>query len=138
MGSVSVKWVDSKLMVGVDSHGHPLVISTWPERDPQWSGLKPSDLLLLAAASCSMYDVLEILKKQRIYLKDLEVICFGEQLREPPYRFVKVHLSYIAQGNVLPEKLEKAIKLSQEKYCSVIATIRPGVDLTSEYKIIEE
>ncbi len=138
MGSVSVKWVDSKLMVGVDSHGHPLVISTWPERDPQWSGLKPSDLLLLAAASCSMYDVLEILRKQRIILKDLEVICSGEQLREPPYRFVKVHLSYIAQGNVLPEKLEKAIKLAQEKYCSVIATIRPGVDLTSEYQIVEE
>lgn len=138
MGSVSVKWVDSKLMVGVDSSGHPLVISTWPERDPQWSGIKPSDLLLLAVASCSMYDVLEILKKQRVALNDLEVMCTGEQLPNPPYRFVKVHLRYHAHGNIDPDKLERAINLSQDKYCSVIATIRSGVELTSEYHVLKE
>lgn len=138
MGTVSVKWVDSKLMVGVDSSGHPLVISSWPERNPQWTGIKPSDLLLLSIASCSMYDVLEILRKQKVEIEDLEVVCTGEQQPKPPHRFVKIHLMYKAQGNIVTEKLERAIRLSQDKYCSVIATIRPGVDLTSEYYIYGE
>ena len=65
MGTLTVKCIESKLIVGVDSHGRSLVISSWPEREPQWSGIKPSDLLLLATATCSMYDVLDILKKQK-------------------------------------------------------------------------
>lgn len=136
MGKVSVKWVDSKLMVGVDSNGHPLVISSWPERDPQWSGIKPSDMFLLAIASCSMYDVLEILKKQRVNIEDLEVVCIGEQQSKPPHRFVSIHLVYLATGNIAVEKLERAITLSQDKYCSVIATIKTGLEITSEYQII--
>ena len=63
IGTVSVKCVESKLMIGVDSYGHPLVIGSLPEREPQWAGLKPSDLLMLAAASCSGYDVDMILTK---------------------------------------------------------------------------
>jgi uncharacterized OsmC-like protein len=65
MGTLTVKWIESKLIVGVDSHGRSLVSSSWLEREPQLSGIKPSDLLLLATATCSMYDVLDILKKQK-------------------------------------------------------------------------
>ena len=64
IGTVSVKCVESKLMIGVDSYGHPLVIGNLSEREPPWAGLKPSDLLMLAAASCSGYDVDMILSKQ--------------------------------------------------------------------------
>lgn len=135
MGTVSVKWVESKLMVGVDSRGHSLVISSWPEREPQWLGIKPSDMLLLAAASCSMYDVLEILKKQKEPLIGLEVICEGRQDQNPPHKFTHLHLRYVARGNIKKEKLERAINLSQDKYCSVIATIRPSIELTHEYQI---
>ena len=57
MGTVGVKWIESQLMTGVDSFGHPLVMGSWPEKEPEWAGLKPSDLLMLSAASCSCYDV---------------------------------------------------------------------------------
>lgn len=138
MSTITVKWVDSKLMLGVDSRGVPIVVSSMPERVPKWLGLKPSDLLLISAASCSMYDVIGILQKQRMNVVDLEVVCDGVQLEEPPYKFTHIHLKYIVKGNITAEKLERAINLSQDKYCSVLATIRPGVEISHEYEIVSD
>ncbi len=134
MISVHVKWVTSKLMVGVDSGGHPLVLSSWSEREPQWAGLKPSDLLLLAAASCSMYDVVEILHKQRQPLSSLEVTCRGERTSQPVNRFTHIHLHYRATGDVEPRKLERAIQLSAEKYCSVTNSL--NVEISRDFEIL--
>lgn len=133
--TVALKWIESKLMTGVDSFGHPLVIGSSSEKEPKWAGLKPSDLLLLAAASCSTYDVVEILTKQREPLVGLEVQCTGEQEPEPPYRFTKIHLHYKVCGEVNPVKLERAIRLSEDKYCSVLNTLKPTVQITSDYEL---
>jgi len=136
MSTVAVKWIASQLMAGVDSFGHPLVIGSWPEKQPEWAGLKPSDLLLLAAASCSAYDVVMILTKQRQPPESLEVTCTGEQLSDPPYAFTSIHLHYAVRGNVDPDKLARAIQLSEEKYCSVINTLKPAVKISSEFEIL--
>jgi putative redox protein len=135
MSTVAVKWLESQLMLGVDSFGHPLTIGSWPEQKPEWAGLKPSDLLLLAAASCSAYDVVMILGKQREPLAGLEVTCAGTQLPDAPYTFTAIHLHYTARGEVSPEKLARAIALSEEKYCSVINTLKPVVAVTSDFEI---
>jgi putative redox protein len=127
----------SQLMVGVDSFGHPVVTGSWPERTPEWAGLKPSDLLLLSAASCSAYDVVMILGKQREPLEGLEVSCSGTQLPEPPYTFTEIHLHYTARGPLNAEKLARAIALSEDKYCSVINTLKPTVKVTSDFEIAE-
>ncbi|HEY65389.1 MAG TPA: OsmC family protein [Caldilineae bacterium] len=137
MGTVAVKWVASQLMTGVDSLGHPLVMGSWPEREPEWDGLKPSDLLLLAAASCSAYDVVMILTKQREPMEGLEVLCTGEQMSDPPYAFTSIHLHYIVKGPVNPRKVERAIQLSEEKYCSVLNTLKPTVKVTSDFEIVD-
>jgi putative redox protein len=136
MGTVAVKWIESQLMTGVDSFGHPLVIGSSTKKEPQWAGLKPSDLLLLAAASCSAYDVVMILTKQREPLEDLEVTCTGQQESDPPYQFTSVHLHYKAKGSLSPKKLERAIQLSEEKYCSVTNTLKSSVKITSDYEVI--
>lgn len=136
MGSVAVKWIESQLMTGVDSYGHPLVIGSWPEQEPAWAGLKPSDLLLLAAASCSAYDVVMILSKQREQLAGLEVVCSGEQAPEPPYAFTHIHLHYVVNGAVNRDKVARAIRLSEEKYCSVLNTLKPTVKLTSDFELL--
>lgn len=135
MGTVAVKWIDSQLMTGVDSFGHPLTIGSWPEKSPQWAGLKPSDLLMLAAASCSAYDVVMILTKQREPLEGLEVTCTGEQEAEAPYQFTRMHLHYKLKGPLNPQKVERAIRLSEEKYCSVLNTLKPTVEITNEFEI---
>lgn len=136
MGTVTIKWLESTMMTGIDSKGRPLVIGWAKDREPEWTGLKPSDLLLLAAASCSTYDVVDILGKQREPLVGLEVSCTGEQQPEPPYNFTCIHLHYVAQGQVNPAKLARAIQLSEEKYCSVINTLRPTVQVSSDFEII--
>ncbi|MDX1520677.1 MAG: OsmC family protein [Anaerolineae bacterium] len=138
MGTVAVKWIESQLMVGVDSFGHPLVSGSWPEKDPEWAALKPSDLMLLSAASCSAYDVVMILGRQREPLAGLEVTCTGQQESEPPYKFTALHLHYTVKGDGLnPKKVERAIALSEDKYCSVVNTLKPSVMITSDFEIIE-
>lgn len=138
MGIVTLRWLESHLMVGSDSNGHSIVIGENPQGDdPPWLGIKPSDLLLLAAASCSSYDVVSILKKQREPLMDLKVICSGEQMPEPPYAFIRIHLHYIVTGPVNAERLEKAIRLSEVKYCSVICTLTAGgLPVSSDFEIL--
>jgi putative redox protein len=138
MGTVAIKWSGSQLMVGVDSFGHPLVVGSWPERSPEWAGLKPSDLLLLSAAACSAYDVVLILEKQREPLADLEVTCEGAQLPDPPYTFTAIHLHYTVRGPVNAQKLERAISLSEEKYCSVVNTLKPVVKVTHSYELASD
>jgi putative redox protein len=136
MANVVVRWLKSHLMVGTDSNGNSIVIGKLEEDQKCASGMKPSDLLLLAAASCSEYDIVDILTKQREPLKEVQVNCDGVQMDKPPYSFVKIHLHYVVTGKVDAVKLEKAIKLSEEKYCSVINTIRPGVEITHDFEII--
>lgn len=137
MGTVAVKWVGSQLMTGVDSFGHPLVMGSWPEKEPEWAGLKPSDLLLLSAASCSAYDVIMILARQREPLVDLEVTCTGEQESEAPYTFTSIHLHYRLKGPLNPNKAARAIQLSEDKYCSVVNTLKPTVKITSDFELVE-
>lgn len=134
---VAVKWVEETMMTGMDSNERPIVIGGSKSEDLHWRGVKASDLLLLAAASCSTYDVITILTKQREPVERLDVICSGEQMKEAPYKFVSIHLNYIVKGNVDPNKLERAIALSEDKYCSVINTLKPQVVVTNEYHIVE-
>ncbi len=139
MSTVKMKWIEGELFVGTDSFGHPVVTGSWPEREPEWAALKPSDLLLLGVIGCSGYDVVTILKKQREKLTDLEMSCTGEQMDEPPYAFTKIHIEYKLTGHNLDErKVQRAIQLSEEKYCSVAATVRGVAELTSSYTIEEQ
>lgn len=137
--TVNIKWIHSSktLMAGIDSRGTPVVIGMWSEKDTLWRGLKASDLLLMSAASCSTYDVVTILKKKREPLESLEVICTGEQESEPPNKFTHIHLHYIIKGQLKTESVEKAIQLSEEKYCSVLNTLKGSVEITSDFEIIE-
>lgn len=136
MGAITLRWVEGHMMTVSDSHGHSIVVGRSPDPEFEWAGVKPSDLLLMAVASCSAYDVVEILVKQREPLEDLKVVCSGEQASEPPYTFTDIHLRYFVYGAVKPEKLARAIQLSEEKYCSVISTLRPGVPIHSDYEIV--
>jgi len=138
MGTITLRWIEQHLMMASDSNGHSIVIGRSPEPQFEWEGVKPSDLLLMAVASCSAYDVVEILTKQRQPLLDLKVTCAGDQDSAPPYIFTSIHVHYIARGDINPDKLEKAIHLSEDKYCSVIATLRPDVTITSDFEILDQ
>jgi putative redox protein len=102
-------------------------------------GIKPSDLLLIAVASCSAVDVVEILSKKRMPLTHLEISATGEQDQDPPWTFRKIHLTFRIGGKNLTEKaVEQAIQLSEEKYCSVAATVRATAQITTEFEILTD
>jgi putative redox protein len=135
--NVSVTWVQKRQFVGSDSAKHSIVISSKDEDNN--TGVKPSDLLLMALGSCSAYDVVGILEKKRLALTGLEVTVTGEQDADPPWTFRKFHLEYVVRGKDLPElAVADAIRLSEEKYCSVAATVRGVTEITSSYRLVEE
>jgi putative redox protein len=135
LDTTTLRWVDGNLMIGTDSNGHSIVIGKTPDAGSAFIGIKPSELLLLAASSCAAYDIVEILHKQREPLLDLKIECSGDQLPDPPFSFTRVHLHYEVHGAVDVTRLEKAIRLTEDKYCSVISTLRLAIPVTSDYEI---
>jgi putative redox protein len=132
-----VKWVEKRQFVGTDSSNHSVVMSSQDEENA--TGMKPSELLLVALAGCTSYDVVDILEKKRQKLTGLEVTITGEQEPDPPWTYRKIHVHYVVRGKGLREKaVRDAIELSDEKYCSVSATVRGEADVTSDYTIVEE
>jgi putative redox protein len=133
MGTTIVKWIEGKQFIGIDSTNHSVVLSTPGEG----IGIKPSDLLPIAVASCTAVDVVEILAKKRTPISYLEISATGEQEAEAPWTFRKIHLHFKIKGKNLTDKtVEQAIQLSQEKYCSVAATIRPTAQIITDFEIL--
>jgi putative redox protein len=135
MGTTTVKWIEGKQFIGIDSTQHSVVLSTPDEG----IGVKPSDLLLIAVSACTAVDVVEILTKKRMPLTHLEITTSGEQDSNPPWTFRKIHLHFRVGGKNLTEKaVAQAIELSEEKYCSVAATIRATAQITTDFEILDE
>ncbi len=132
MGTSTVKWIEGGKFIGIDSTQHSVVLSTAAEG----VGVKPSDLLLIALASCSAVDVVEILGKKRMPLASMEISINAEQDQDPPWTFRHIHLHFCLSGNDLNEKgVAQAIQLSEEKYCSVAATVRATARITTDFEI---
>jgi putative redox protein len=135
MASASIRWAGGQTYIGTDSTKHSVVIST----PGDGIGMKPSELLLVALCSCSAVDVVEILEKKRLKLTGLEISASAEQEKDAPWTFRKIHLVYVLKGKGLNEKaVEQAISLSEEKYCSVAATLRGEAEITFSFEIVNE
>ena len=132
---VKLEWLRSRLFVGTDHLGTSIAIGYDRESDPEGKAINPSDLMLLSAASCSAYDVVQILEKAKQPLEDLKMEISADQSQEAPYPYVALRFNYIIKGDVDPSKIERAMELSEEKYCSVLATLRPGLKFSSEYTL---
>lgn len=134
MATSTVRWIGGKQFIGVDSTHHSVVISTADEN----VGMKPTELMLAALASCTAVDVVEILQKKRLALTGLEIEVNGEQDQENPWPFRKIHLIYRLRGqNLDAGSVEQAIRLSEEKYCSVAATLRGVAEIDYSYEILD-
>lgn len=129
MGEAFVRWAGSRTFIGKDSTQHTVLMSSKEDG----VGMKASELLLVALATCSAFDVVSILEKRKIQLTKLEVAVSGEQDANPPWAFRKIHLKYMLAGEGLTEDAaRKAIELSESKYCSVAATVRGVAEITWE------
>jgi putative redox protein len=131
MSKTRLVWHEKFRFTGSDSRGHDVAVDA--HRDG--SGAKPSDLLPISLAACTAYDIVNILYKQRQDLKTLEATIESTQASEPPWAFEKIVVRYVARGQVDPTKARKALVLSEQKYCSVSATLRPSVKLEFEIEV---
>ena len=135
--AVRVKWVEKRQFVGTDSSKHSVVMSSQDEENG--TGMRPSELLLVALGGCTAYDVVGILQKKRQRLTGLEVTVTGEQEPDPPWTYRKIHVHYVVRGKGLREKaVRDAIELSDQKYCSVSATLNGAAEITYDYTIVED
>ncbi len=133
MPTATVRWVDAMQFVGMDSGGHSVVLSG----DDQQSGVRPSEMLLVALASCTAVDVVEIMEKKRKPLSALEIVISGERDPDPPWPYRRIDVNYRLSGEGLTEKaVSQAIQLSSEKYCSVAATVRGVAEIRTQFEII--
>jgi putative redox protein len=123
---VVVRWADGLVFDGVAPGRAPITVD-----GDGHAGPSPVELLLLAAASCSAADIVTILAKQGVALRSLAVAAHGTRREEPPRRFTAMHFRFAIAGDGADEaKARRAIDLSLEKYCSVVATLAPDTRVT--------
>jgi len=134
--SIKVKWIDGMQFVATDGAGHSIVMDASKQSGGEGSGFGPMQLLLVALGGCTGMDVVHIMQKQRQHVDDLEVLVSGERAKEPPRVYNVVHVEYRIQGKGIKERaVQRAIQLSEDKYCSVGATLSARAEVESNYTI---
>lgn len=133
-----VKWLDHMSFVGESESGHSVVMDAAPEVGGRNLGVRPMEMLLLGLGGCSSIDVLMILQKSRQQVTDCHVELSAERASSDPKVFTKMHLHFVVTGKSLsPEKVERAINLSAEKYCSASIMFSKTAEVTHDFEIIE-
>lgn len=135
MAKAKVRWVEGLQFVGSPPSNHAITLDGSEKGGGADSAIHPGELLLVALAGCTGMDVISILKKMHLEVKEFEVRVEAEAAEEHPKAWKKIHLTYYLVGEKIPEdKLKHAIELSQNKYCSVSATLRTPVEVTYSYQ----
>lgn len=134
---VKINWLEN-MAFSAEVNGHNVVLDASDKVGGENRGPRPKPLLLAALAGCTGMDVVSILKKMRVDLVDFNVYVDGDLTEEHPKQYSRMHITYEFKGKNLPEeKLQKAVTLSDERYCGVSAMFRKAIEITYEIKIIE-
>ena len=133
---VTTRWLNN-LAFETEIHGHKIVLDAKVEVGGENLGPTPKPMMLSALGGCTGMDVISILKKMRVDVKNFNVIVEGDLTEEHPKHFYKIHVIYEFTGKDLPlDKIQKAVTLSEDNYCGVGVVYRKTMDYTSEIKII--
>ena len=131
----TVHYAGDEFFIGTTPSGNSQVIDVKGERK---SAPTPLEMLLVSVAACTAADVISILQKKRQDVTNYDVEVTGTRVEEHPRKFVKFHVHHIVHGRSVSEKaVADAIELSDTKYCSVAATVRPTAEITTSYEIVE-
>lgn len=134
-----VRWVEGLVFETQTESGHRGYIDSAPKEGGTSKGPTPMELVLVAVAGCTGMDVIEILRKKRLAVKGLEVQVTGTRAETYPMVYTELDVTYIVRGQDIPASaVEQAIKLSEEKYCSVGIMIGKTAKINSRYEIIAE
>lgn len=133
----TVKWVDGRAFLGESGSGHTVVMDGPPDHGGRNIGIRPMEMILLGVGGCSSYDVMDILQKGRHEVTDCVVELSAKRVDTIPSVFSKIHLHFKVTGNALKDSVvERAVRLSAEKYCSASIMLGKSVDITHDFEII--
>ncbi len=135
----TIKWVDGRLFIGESGSGHSVVMDGPPDHGGRNMGVRPMEMILLGVGGCSSFDVVDILQKGRHDIVGCTAELTAERVDAVPSVFSKIHLHFKVSGKNLPiTAVERAVKLSAEKYCSAsIMLDKAGVEISHDFEVIE-
>jgi putative redox protein len=134
-----VRWVDGMQFVGEADSGHAVVMDASPEVGGRNTGIRPMEMLLVGMGGCTAIDVVMILRKGREPVSGCLVELSAERAASEPKVFTRIHVHFKVSGRGLaPAKVERAIKLSAEKYCSASIMLGQVAEVTHDFEVIDE
>ncbi|MBM3128422.1 MAG: OsmC family protein [Chloroflexi bacterium] len=137
--TASVRWVSGRAFETQTGSGHRGWIDAFPKEGETSKGPTPTELVLVAVAGCTGIDIVDILQKKRLNVTGLDVAVEGTQAANPPNVYTELDVVYRVRGKDIPASaVEQAIKLSEEKYCSVGIMIGKTAKINSRYEIVAE
>ncbi len=134
-----IKWIEGVSFAGQSESGHTVVMDGPPDAGGKNLGVRPMEMLLLGMGGCSAFDVLHILRKSRQPVTDCVAEIDAARADTDPKVFTKIHMHFIISGKGLDTKrVEQAIKLSAEKYCSASIMLGKVAEVTHDFEIVED
>lgn len=133
----TVKWQGHATFEGTAASGHKVVMDGPPDAGGRNLGVRPMETLLLGLGGCSAFDVVFILQRGRHDVVDCEVEIEAERAETPPKVFTRIHMHYKVAGKGLSEAaVERAVRLSAEKYCSASIMLGKAVEITHDFEVL--
>ncbi|MBF0621549.1 MAG: OsmC family protein [Magnetococcales bacterium] len=133
-----IKLIEGIQMLGESGSGHTVVMDAAPEMGGRNMGVRPMELLLIGMGGCTSIDVLNILRKGRHDVKDCDVSVSGKRADTEPKVYTDITVHFKITGTKIPEKaVQRAISLSEEKYCSASIMLGKTAQIHTSYEIIE-
>jgi putative redox protein len=131
-----VVWQNDLTFIGSSESGFEVRLDTFKEVGGNESGLRPMEMVAIGIAGCTAMDVISILKKKRLDVTGFEVIVYAARSAEHPKKFTDIVIEYVVTGNGIDEpSVERAVQLSEERYCAAIGTIRGNVNLSHKITV---
>lgn len=133
-----VKWVENVCFMGESETGHAVILDGAPDAGGRNLGMRPMEMLLLGMGACTSFDVVTILRKARQPIVDCVAEIEAERADEVPKVFTKIHVHFVVTGKGLNAgQVERAVKLSAEKYCSASIMLGKSAEVTHDFEVIE-
>src|SRR5580704_10320273 len=132
MTKAKTTWVEKQRFNGISDSGHSIVVD-----GDKTGGNSPMELVLIGLCGCTGYDVVSILQKKREPFTSLEIRAEAERAKDPPQGYTQIKLIYRVGGKVSRKAMEDAVRLSEQKYCSVSAMLQKTAEITTEIEYIE-
>jgi putative redox protein len=135
MGTAELTWKGGMRFEGVGASGHVVAVDANPDAGGADSAARPMEVLLVGLMACTAMDVVSILKKKRQDVRDFKIFATFERSPDHPKKYTRIHLEYVAYGDVDLKALERAAELSETTYCGAIATVRGVAEVTHSCRV---